>query len=211
MTTTAVAPRRTVAPPLTRGRIVLVAAVAVTVGRLLQLVALWWARGHPEWEFHSALVLSSTAAQVAFGSQIVAYLATCSWLERSQRFARAYAPSFPHARGSTGIWLGWLFPVFSWWLPYTAVRDVRVATSRGARARDLTLLLWWLGWIAFAVSADVVRQGDDDGSRHYLLWSAVGTVGLCVALLPWLRIVRDVMADQRALVAEHSAEVAPAL
>jgi hypothetical protein len=32
-----------------------------------------------------------------------------------------------------------------------------------------------------------------------------------VALLPWLRIVRDVMADQRALVAEHSAEVAPAL
>src|SRR6478609_5317471 len=42
---------------------------------------------------------------------ITAYGATCFWLERARQFALAAAPELRHARGSAGLWLGWLVPI----------------------------------------------------------------------------------------------------
>lgn len=199
MTTTA--PARIFAPPLVGGRLVQALSVALTVSTVLLAVAAWYTRGRVLWQDDRANEIWNTASTLTFLSTIFTYVATCGWLARCRRFALLAAPGFHHARGSVGLWLGWLVPVFNWWFPYQVVRDVRTATGRGTRGTGLTAL-WWAGFVTFTIANGIASEADDPHDAR-VRWFVIAAVGICVALLPWLRIVREVGEDQRAVEAER--------
>jgi hypothetical protein len=196
MTSLVAARTRATPPPLLGGRVVAALSVALTLTTVLAAFAAWWADGHPPWQDGTALELLNTASMLQFFAMLLAYLATCSWLDRSRTFARTLEPGYRHARGSLGVWLGWLVPIFDWWFPYQAVRDVRTATSRGVRRSGLTV--WWIGFLTFTICHDARWMAQRDGADVGLRYDVIAAVGLCVALLPWLRIVREISEDQRA-------------
>ena len=173
-------------PPLVSARVVSVVSLAFAATQVP--VAL--AATRSAWLPTLQLVLTVTA-----------YGATCFWLERSREFALAAAPEFRHARGSAGLWLGWLVPILDWWFPYQAVRDIRTATSRGVRTGGLTKL-WWAGFLALTISSDArwaQASTQSWGEGTSTPYDVVGAIALLVALVPWLRIVREISTDQRAL------------
>lgn len=201
MTTTSLEPLRSAAPPLVAGRLVAASSIAFAVLVVGGDLAAWAGLG-PGGSGSDPLApgLGDAWAAGLLVATVTAYGATCFWLERSRSFARVHAPEFGHARGSAGTWLGWLVPVVDWWFPYQAVRDVRRATSRGERPEGL-LALWWLPWLAFTIATDWSWTEHATPEQLPGAYFAVRTIALSLALLPWLRIVREVGADQRTLAA----------
>jgi hypothetical protein len=185
------------APPLLAGRVVAWASVAFAALLVGGDVAAW-AGLEPDGSGQPlAPDLLELWSLAAFGAAVTAYGATCFWLARSRYFAQVHAPEFPHVRGGTAVWLGWLLPVVDWLFPYQVVRDVRIATSRGRRAGGL-LVLWWLPWLVFTLATDwgwTSGRMSDPPTAYYVMRST----GLCLALGPWLVVVRQLGADQREL------------
>jgi hypothetical protein len=131
--------------------------------------------------------------------QVVAFVVTCLWLQRSRRIAEARSPYLPQARGPVWVWLGWVVPVVSLWFPYQVVRDVRSATAGQVRRDGLGL--WWGCWIA---SSWLMNQSAfatmGFGPRDPALvpgLEGIATLTMVVALVMWVRLVRQITADQR--------------
>lgn len=134
--------------------------------------------------------------------QLAAAVVTCVWLWRSRVLAEALAPGWHHARSRVWVWLGWIVPVVAYWFPYQVVRDVRAATVRERRPG---LGWWWTGWLVFTVSTNVAGQVSSrgygtSGEVFTVLPVAetLGTAGAVLALVLWIRTVREITAGQRA-------------
>ncbi|PUB31676.1 uncharacterized protein DUF4328 [Promicromonospora sp. AC04] len=133
---------------------------------------------------------------------LAAYAVSGLWLYKSRMSAQGANPSFVHERGKVWAWLGWAVPVVNLWFPYQVVRDVRRATS----PRPATGIGWW--WAAWLVGYFVGESADKTSSRTsagltelasnvVVPLEVVSSIGMVVALVLWVRIVREVTAWQR--------------
>ncbi|MFI6427001.1 DUF4328 domain-containing protein [Promicromonospora sp. NPDC050880] len=142
--------------------------------------------------------------------QLAAFVVTCLWLYASRTTAEAADPSFVHARGRVWVWLGWVVPVVSFWFPYQVVRDTRRATA--------TRILggvggWWAAWLVFLTVSNAVGRMNLRTTPEAAAIAAdglvplevVATVAMIVALVLWIRIVRDITRAQAERIAATSA------
>jgi hypothetical protein len=134
--------------------------------------------------------------------QLAAYIVTCLWLHTSRSTAVAANPTFRQQRGPVWVWLGWVVPVVAFWFPFQVVRDVRRATS----PRPVSGIGgWWASWLVFVGVSNLLGRlvaGSGEGSASDAADVLVGMEGIstlaCViALVLWIRIVRDVTRAQR--------------
>jgi hypothetical protein len=130
------------------------------------------------------------------------YVVACLWLQRARSNAELASPEWPHARRRIWVWLGWWVPVVSLWFPFQVTRDVRSASLRD-RSSGL-LGLWWTGWLLFALGTQVaarlapIEGVPDADSARLLPWAeTVATAGMLLALVLWVRVVREVTAAQQ--------------
>ncbi|MFI9489075.1 DUF4328 domain-containing protein [Promicromonospora sp. NPDC052451] len=138
---------------------------------------------------------------VLFALQVACYVVSCVWLYRSRSTARAANPSFVHERSAAWTWLGWWVPIVSYWFPYQVVRDIRRATATGPVSG---IGGWWALWLVFFFAYNVAgRMGSSttptvtQAAADLLVpVEAVATVAMIVALVLWIRIVRDITRAQ---------------
>lgn len=130
--------------------------------------------------------------------QVAAFVVGCLWLQRSRAIAVARSPHVRQVRGAVWVWLGWVVPVVFLWFPFQVVRDVRAGTVGGRRATGLGL--WWACWLVSlwaANQAALLAMGlgaQDPVSLPF--FEGVATVACVVALVLWVRVVREVSAAQ---------------
>ncbi|MTG90603.1 DUF4328 domain-containing protein [Cellulosimicrobium sp. BIT-GX5] len=138
--------------------------------------------------------------------QVAAGVVTCVWLWQSRTFAEAVSPGARHARSRVWVWLAWFVPVVSLWFPYQVVRDVRAATTSRPRPG---LGWWWAGWLTFSVASNLAAQlttlttaGPAETFVLLPVLETAATVGVVLALVFWVRTVRETTAAQRAFGAD---------
>ncbi|OLT46812.1 DUF4328 domain-containing protein [Cellulosimicrobium sp. CUA-896] len=191
-----------------------VLTVAVTVVQVLSWLTSFGAAdeyaraarlGVPSVEVFTAY---DTVALLLLPLQLAAAVVTCVWLWTSRRIAETVAPGWHHARSRVWVWLGWLVPVVAYWFPYQVVRDVRGATTTVPRAG---LGWWWAGWLVYLVATNVTAQvSASASSRSGDVFSTLpvvetlGTAGAVVAVVLWVRTVREITAGQRAALSPAS-------
>ena len=152
--------------------------------------------------YESAFTAYDMIGQLITPVALAAYVVSCLWLYKSRVSAEGATPSFVHERGKVWAWLGWWVPVVSLWFPYQVVRDVRRATS----PRPVTGIGWW--WAAWLVGYFVGQSADRTSTRTsegltelasnlVVPLEVVSSVGMVVALVFWIRIIREVTAWQR--------------
>ncbi len=200
-------PRPPVPGGLATGTIAL--AVAVTAVQVLAWVTSFGAAE----EFERAARAGTPSAEVLTGYdavglllvpvQLAAAIVTCLWLWQSRVLAEAVSPARGHARSRVWVWLGWIVPVVALWFPYQVVRDVRAATVVAPRRG---LGWWWAGWLLWSVATNVATQlttlSSAGAAGTFALLpvaETVGTAGLVLALVLWVRTVREITAGQRAV------------
>ncbi|MGO1178747.1 MULTISPECIES: DUF4328 domain-containing protein [Cellulosimicrobium] len=201
-------PRPPVPGGLATGTIAL--AVAVTAVQVLAWVTSFGAAE----EFERAARAGTPSAEVLTGYdavgllllpvQLAAAVVTCLWLWQSRVLAEAVSPARGHARSRVWVWLGWIVPVVAFWFPYQVVRDVRAATVVAPRRG---LGWWWAGWLLWSVATNVATQlttlSSAGAAGTFALLpvaETVGTAGLVLALVLWVRTVREITAGQRGAV-----------
>jgi hypothetical protein len=140
-----------------------------------------------------------------FGVFVAAWVVSASWLSRVRTNAEVLNPRQRHKRSAGWAWFGWVVPVVSLWFPYQYVRDVRLATVTAER-RHSRVVAWW--WAALVVSQHVGLVGGlfvtPPGSNAVLSGllapvEGAAAVFAVVALVCWLRILRQVAEDQEAV------------
>lgn|GEM_PF-1159936 len=143
-----------------------------------------------------------TVSLLSLPVQLAAGIVACVWLWRSRVFAEACAPGRRHARSRVWVWLGWIVPVVSLWFPYQVVRDVRAAT---VRAPGPGLGWWWAGWLLWLWSSNaasqIVSYPSSATAETFLalpVATTISTVAVVLALVFWVRTVREISAGQRA-------------
>lgn len=124
---------------------------------------------------------------------LAAYLAACLWLRASRRFAEAANPAATFEHGPGWTWLGWWVPVVSLWIPYRVVRDIRGAVLSDG-ARRVAIGLWWPLWLLGGLRIVASATGDAE-----LIVRAVAAVALLLALIHWVRIIRETTTAQEKL------------
>ncbi|MFD6142504.1 DUF4328 domain-containing protein [Promicromonospora sp. NPDC060271] len=160
----------------------------------------------------SAFTTYDTVGMFVLPAAIAAYVVSGVWLYKSRVSAQGANPSFVHERGKVWAWLGWAVPIVNLWFPYQVVRDVRRATSPG----PVTGIGWW--WAVWLVSYYVGEVADRTSSRTsasvtelasniVVPLEVVSSIGMVVALVLWIRIVREVTAWQRERLAEQDGAV----
>jgi hypothetical protein len=122
-----------------------------------------------------------------------AYLAACSWLQASRRFAEAANPAARFAHGVGWTWLGWWVPVVFLWFPYQGVRDVRNAVLPDGERRT-GLGWWWACWLLFGLRAYSPASVDLE-----VLLRSVAAIALLLAFVQWVRIVHETTRAQEKL------------
>jgi Domain of unknown function (DUF4328) len=140
-----------------------------------------------------------------FGVFVAAWIVSALWLSRARTNAEVLNPRCHHKRSPGWAWFGWIVPVVLLWFPYQYVRDVRLATV-SERRRDSTVVgWWWAGWLASQhiglVGGLVVMPPGSSVTMFGLLapLEGVAAVLAIVALVGWLRIIREVTDDQAAV------------
>lgn len=124
------------------------------------------------------------------------------WLWKSRVLADTLSPSWRHARSRVWVWLGWFVPVVALWFPYQVVRDVRRATVRAPRPG---LGWWWAGWLVLGFASNAASRiplstsTDPSVAGALPFFETVATVATVVALVLWIRTVREITAAQREL------------
>lgn len=145
---------------------------------------------------------------------LLAWAAASLWLFQVHANAAAIAPG---RMRRSALWtsMGWVVPVVQVWFPKQIVDDSsRVATAaltaRGRRIRPVPTSAWWIAWLVYLVlanragllqdAAGAVTAGGRRSIRPELemLVAVTGTV----ALVLWLRVLRDVTRANDALVAD---------
>ena len=194
-----------------RGLAIAAAAVAVALA-LVQLAA--WATS---WSAAAELVLMARsetdvldAPLVAYDlvtilfvpTFIAAYVVGCLWLQRARSNAERISPTWPHARSGVWVWLGWWVPIVSFWFPYQVVRDVRAGSLGHARPGG-GVGAWWTFWLLYSVATSATglltpTAGVPDAAvARAIPWAeTVATLALLVALVLWLRLIREITAAQ---------------
>jgi hypothetical protein len=131
---------------------------------------------------------NSDTVTALFG--LAAYLATCFWLQAGRRFAVAANPAARFRHGPAWTWLGWWVPVAFLWVPYQVVRDVRRAVLPEGEHR-VALGLWWPFWLLAGLR--LVASSSQDVE---MVVRSVAVVALTVALVHWVRIIREITRAQ---------------
>jgi hypothetical protein len=151
--------------------------------------------------FDSEFTAYDGVGLLAIAIQLATYVVVSVWLYQSRSTAIAANPKFVHERSRVWTWLGWLVPVVSLWFPYQVVRDVRRATSPGPVSG---IGAWWAAWLVFLSASNVAGRlvdgrapGTAVGAAEVLVpIETVSTVAMIVALVLWVRIIRDVTRAQ---------------
>lgn len=133
---------------------------------------------------------------------LAAFVVSALWLYRSRVSAQGANPHFVHERGKVWAWLGWVVPLVSLWFPYQVVRDVRRATCPRPVGE---IGWWWAAWLVGLLTGDLADRISSRTSPELSEVAAAGVVplevvsslGTVVALVLWVRIVREVTAWQR--------------
>jgi hypothetical protein len=152
------------------------------------------------------------AVNLLYGAlQVACYIVTCLWLYRSRATAVAANPTFIHERSPVWSWLGWWVPIVSLWFPYQVVRDILRSTSRGPVSG---IGGWWAAWLVYFTASRMATRAGTRLTPEATLQSAdllvtaefVATFAMVVALVLWIRIIRDVTRFQaeRIAVAERN-------
>jgi len=127
--------------------------------------------------------------------QLVSGVITIAWLWRARVFAETYAPLEPHARGRVWVVLGWFVPIVSWWFPYQVVRDVGRAILRREPPR---LGMWWAAWLVGELASNAAGRVLSESTYQALpVFEGAATLGLALALVWWISIVRAYTAGQQ--------------
>jgi len=143
---------------------------------------------------------------------LLAWFAASLWLFQVHATAAAIAPG---RMRRSAVWtsMGWVVPVVSLWFPKQIVDDsARVSAAalaaRGRRLRPVPTGAWWIAWLVYLALAnragllqDAAGVGAAGGRRsiHPELEILVAVAGT-VALVLWLRVLRDVTRANDALV-----------
>ena len=127
--------------------------------------------------------------------QLAAGIITIVWLWQSRALAEIYSPSASYARSRVWVWLGWIVPIVAWWFPYEVVRDIGRATLRREPAR---LGMWWAGWLVGSVATNGAGRILSESTYQALpVFEGFATLGMILALVGWISIVRSYTAGQR--------------
>jgi heme/copper-type cytochrome/quinol oxidase subunit 2 len=177
--------------------------VAVTVFGLVSAALAWPAqaryleaaeRGQSYWETWTAFDLASIAQ---LPLTIAVYVVTCLWLYRARTNAAVLQPYLHHARSPGWAWGGWVCPVVNFWFPYQVVRDV--ARDPQAPRPVPGIGAWWTSWLLSTVVSGVGAQFAGTDTSPVPVFGALmsaGAVLQAVALVLWLRIVREITQQQ---------------
>lgn len=137
---------------------------------------------------------------------LLAYVATCIWLQRARANTLLIDPRAAHDRSAIWVWLGWFFPLVHFWFPYQVVRDVQNGSSR--RGPVVSVTVWWGAWLVWLFASRAAEgiitprdpmmaaaMSDTDTTVTALAWiSALASVVACVQ---WCRLVHGITAAQR--------------
>ncbi|WP_454854494.1 DUF4328 domain-containing protein [Promicromonospora soli] len=129
--------------------------------------------------------------------QVATYVVACLWLYRSRSTAMAANPGHVHERSPVWAWLGWWVPIVSLWFPYQVVRDVRRASASGLISG---IGGWWAAWLVFVGASNAAGRMTTRTTPEATMIAAEGlvivelvaTVAMVVALVLWIRIIRDI-------------------
>lgn len=134
---------------------------------------------------------------------ILAFVLTGIWLSQARRNADRIAPALQR-RSKSWVWLGWWFPIVSFWFPKQIIDDVWRGTVRSPGEPDTGW--WWGSWIAAqllgSLSAQVFsftgepREAILDNLVIIELLTALATTA---AMVGWIRVVRTISQAQDAL------------
>jgi hypothetical protein len=160
------------------------------------------ARGVPPGEVITAFDVMGLPT---LGVYVAAWIVSALWLSRARTNAEVLNPRCHHKRSAGWAWFGWIVPVVSLWFPYQYVRDVRLATVTEERRHSPVVGWWWAAWLVSQhvglAGGLVVTPPGSDADRFGLLAPVEGVAAVLaiVALVGWLRIIRQVTEDQDAV------------
>ncbi|GAA4706126.1 protein of unknown function (DUF4328) [Promicromonospora umidemergens] len=151
--------------------------------------------------YDSAFTGYDLAAILSFAVQLATYIVTCLWLYTSRSTAVAATPGLVHQRSKVWAWLGWWVPIVSLWFPYQVVRDIRRATATGPVSG---IGGWWAAWLVFVtlsntagrMTSRTTAEATATAAEALVFVELAATVGMVVALVLWIRMVRDVSRSQ---------------
>ena len=107
-----------------------------------------------------------------------------------------------HKRSETWVWLGWIVPIVSFWLPFQVVRDILKASHAGVVPARLWLGLWWACWIIPMLLQPASRTPSLEGevvTSYFTVNPGTATVNAALgvaAFVLWIRIVRAIVDAQ---------------
>jgi hypothetical protein len=154
------------------------------------------------------VILYGLGAFVLIPIGIASYVVTCLWLGKCRKNADLFAPDYKQDRDSVWVWLGWLIPIVSLWFPYQVVRDVRRASIQ-LRAESATIVWWWVAWLVWLVGSriagnlfpdDLDKSGANGLAQAIPVVETINGVAILVALVLWIRLVREITHGQVQLV-----------
>jgi hypothetical protein len=164
-------------------------------------------------ELEVVLYALSTTAIIPAG--IAAYVVTCLWLAKCRKNAERFAPDYRQERGAVWAWLGWWVPIVSFWFPYQVVRDIRRASVQ-IRGDSAALGWWWLCWLVWLIGSrfagnllpeDASASGARGAAEALPLIETVNGVAIVVALVLWIRLVREITRAQATLVTRDVSQI----
>jgi hypothetical protein len=151
-----------------------------------------------------ASVFTSYDVINAIGSVVMlgAWIATSLWLGRARENAVRLNPA-GQRRSSVWVWLGWFVPIVSLWFPKQILDDTIAATAPATdERRPIRTGPYWAAWIALLVLNDVQFQVSLRSTNKIVpgLEFAIA-IAATVALVFWIRLVRQISAAQDQLAA----------
>jgi len=196
-------------------RFVIGSACAVTVVLVASAIAAFPAADDPTFTDDNAPLTSAvTTYLVTFYTfllmQLVSYFVTCAWLHLVRRNAEVLNPTYEHSYSVGWVWGSWLVPIVNLWFPYQVVADVRGATSPPGRSAGWVLGLWWAAWLLLGFTLNITSTVFPAAGVSDKTWASLeapiqslAALFSVVALVAWVRIVRDITSAQARAAAEQ--------
>jgi len=150
--------------------------------------------------FGAAEVIGLLSLPVLFGVWIV----TSIWLSRARGNAVILRPQ-GQRRSEGWAWFGWILPVVYLWFPKQILDDTAAATGPASGDhRPTGSNTYWTLWVmSILISAAGVvaalTSADESVVRSFGYAQAIV---LTIALIPWIRLVRQISAAQDRLAAD---------
>ena len=153
----------------------------------------WLSVGASLWSAVVYALLGVLSGLISLAAGVLALI----WLWRARRNADLIAPD-QQRWSSLWVWLGWIVPGFSYFIPKQVIDDVWRSTVPGAEEPETGW--WWGTWIVLSLTSLVggFFAGEFTGV-DLTIYDLIIAVETTFVLIFWIRVVRIISYAQDAL------------